>query len=269
MMVCVVMWLGGCAAPGQVGVNSPQGAARSYPPAIEETPARRQAADEAWKQFQQEFRLPDSKPDLEPVLLTPRALPAALAGRIYLNARGVAFDAMEAKEALRRFLERARILLGPDGPAGPRDLSLASFADDGGFYRAVYQQASYPFPIANGYGELQLTVGKTGTLLQWSSRLIPKVELPLKAEVEPRAIAEKLVGREFSYADFGGQPRRYKAASRAAVSVKELVVYPLVEGTRLTIHLAYPIEVGEGMTWTVFVDAITGQELGVRQNFAS
>jgi hypothetical protein len=61
----------------------------------------------------------------------------------------------------------------------------------------------------------------------------------------------------------------YKIASRSEVSVKDLVVYPKQEGNRITIHLAYPVEAGQGTTWTVYVDAITGQEIDVKQNFAS
>ncbi|MGH9839033.1 MAG: hypothetical protein ACREEM_09630 [Blastocatellia bacterium] len=269
LIFCCALWFCACTAPGQVGVNTPEGAAQSYPPVIEDTPARQQAAQEAWKQFLLDFRLPEAKADLEPLLHTPRALPAELAGRIYLNARSVAFDQMEAKEALRRFLERARILLGADSQLSLRDLSLVSFSDDGSFYRAVYRQSSYSFPIANGYGELQLTVGKNGTLLQWSSRLIPKYDLPARAAVAPQDIAEKLVGRDFSYSSVAGQPMRYRVAQRSEVSVKELVVYPKPDGNRMTLHLAYPVEVGTGTTWTVYVDAINGQELGVKQNFAT
>jgi len=269
LLFCCALWFCACTAPGQVGVNTPEGKGQSYPPVIEDTPARQQVALEAWKQFLQDFRLPETKADLEPFLHTPRALPMELAGRIYLNARGVAFDPMEAKEALRRFLERAPVLLGAGNLLSPRDLSLVSFSNDGNFYRAVYQQSSYPFPIANGYGELRLTVGKDGTLLQWGSRLIPKFDLPIKAEIKPQSIAEKMVGREFSYSGIAGQPMRYRVTQRPEISVKELVVYPKLDGNRMTLHLAYPVEVGTGMTWTVYVDAINGQELGVKQNFAT
>ncbi|MBI1765719.1 MAG: PepSY domain-containing protein [Acidobacteria bacterium] len=59
----------------------------------------------------------------------------------------------------------------------------------------------------------------------------------------------------------------YKVAKPDEVRVKDLVVYPKQSGNRLSLHLAYPVEVGSGMTWTVYVDAVTGEELEVRQNF--
>lgn len=266
----------GCAAPGQVAVNTPQGRLQNYPPTIEDTPQRRQAAEDAWKKFIAEFRLPEVKPDFEPVLNTPRALPFALTGQIALNTRGGAFSELEAKEALRRFIERAGGVLFPDhtatssqGAIGLRDLSLVSFASDGAFYRAVYRQASYTFPIADGWGELRLTVGKDGTLLQWNSRIIPVFDLPTRAEIAPQSLVDRMVGREFSYSSVAGLPMSYRVTSRSEVSVKDLVVYPKREGSRLRIHLAYPVEVGRGMTWTVYVDAVTGQEIDLKQNFAS
>jgi len=271
-ILMIAATFGSCAAPGQVAVNTPEGRLQNYPPTIEDTPQRRQAAEDAWKKFIAEFRLPEAKPDLEPVLNTPRALPSELAGRIVLHTKGGAFGELEAKEAMRRFIERASGALFPDPTNGSldlKDLSLVSFSNDGNFYRAVYRQANYPFPIAGGYGELRLAAGKNGTLLQWGSRIIPVFDLPTRAEVTPQSIGDKMVGREFSYSNIAGQPMKYKVANRAEVSVKDLVVYPKQEGARITVHLAYPVEAGQGMTWTVYVDAITGQEIDVKQNFAS
>jgi hypothetical protein len=265
-----------CAAPGQAPVNTPAGGLQNYPPMIEDTPQRRQAALEAWKKLIAEFQLPEANPDLEPVLNTPRALPLAMTGRIALQTKAGAFGELEAKEALRRFIERASGVLFPNqandpsqSPIGMKDLSLVSFMNDGAFYRAVYRQANYPFPISGGYGELGLTVGKNGTLLQWNSRIIPALDLPTRAEIAPQSLVDKMVGREFGYTSIAGQPMRYTVANRSEVSVKDLVVYPKQEGNRITIHLAYPVEAGQGMTWTVYVDAITGQEIDVKQNFAS
>jgi hypothetical protein len=265
-----------CAAPGQVSVNTPEGRLQNYPPVIEDTPQRRQAAFEAWNKLLAEFQLPETRPELEPVLNTPRALPPEMAGRISIQTKSGVFGELEAKEALRRFIERASGALFPNhingsaqSSVGLKDLSLDSFADDGSFYRAVYRQANYPFPVSGGYGELRLAVGKNGMLLQLNSRIIPAFDLPARAEIAPQSLVDKMVGREFGYTNIAGQPMSYKVASRSEVSVKDLVVYPKQEGNRITIHLAYPVEAGQGMTWTVYVDAVTGQEIDVKQNFAS
>jgi hypothetical protein len=259
-----------CASPGQIGVNTPQGRQLAYPPVIEDSPQRRQAAEDAWRKFIAEFRLPDTPPDLEPVLNTPRTMPSTLAGQIMLHTRAGAFGEIEAREALRRFIERARdVIIGDQvgGSLGMNDLSLVSFTNDGSFYRGTYRQMNYSAPIANGYGELHLAVGKNGMLLQWGSRLIPLFELPARAEITRQSIAEKLVGREFKYSNVAGMPMSYQVSDRSEISVKELVVYPKQEGSRISIHLAYPVEAGRGTTWTIYVDAINGQEIDVKQNF--
>jgi hypothetical protein len=261
-----------CTAPGQVPVNTPQGRTQNYPPVITATNERQQAAQDAWQALRTEFRLPEAQLELEPVLNTPRQLPPALNGRIYLNARGVDFNELEAKTALRRFIERAFAVLdggAKQSPLNLRDLSLVSFSNDGNFYRAFFRQTGYAFPIANGYGELRFTLGKDSILTQWQSTLIPVVALPARPEITTDDILDKLVGRQFTYTTIAGQAQSYRVTERAEVAVKELVVYPKLEGSKLTIHLAYPIEVGRSLQWTVFVDAINGEELGVRQNFAS
>src|SRR5262249_34975516 len=146
---------GACAAPGQVAVNTPNGRFQNYPPVVEDTPQRRQSSNEAWKKFFSDFQLPEVMVDLEPVLYTPRALPPELAGRIALTAHGGVVGELEVKEAMRRFIESAGGVLFPDhtnNSLGLKDLSLVSFTNDGNFYRAVYCQASYAFPIAGGYG---------------------------------------------------------------------------------------------------------------------
>src|SRR5215470_7021931 len=113
-----------CAATGPVTVNTPEGRLQTYPPALEDTPQRRQAAFEAWKKLMAEFQLPEARPDLEPVLNTPRALPPEMAGRIALQTKGGAFGELEAKEALRRFVEHASGVIFPNHTNGQSQSSI-------------------------------------------------------------------------------------------------------------------------------------------------
>jgi hypothetical protein len=268
--------LGACAARAPE-VSTPQARADGgYPPVIEVSPSRQQAVEDAWRALLAEFRLPETRLDLEPVLYTPPALPAGLAGQINLNPQGGRFGAEEAKEALRRFIERAHAVLSGDQRASAltlRDLSLVSFSDEGEMYRARYRQMNYPFPLVNGYGEMSFVLSKSGALLQLSSRIISPLllstELPARAKVEPQKLIEPLIGREFTYSNLAGQPLTYRVTQRNEVSVSELVVYPKPENDRIVLYLAWQIVVGRGTNWTVFVDAITGKEIEVKQNFVS
>jgi hypothetical protein len=82
-------------------------------------------------------------------------------------------------------------------------------------------------------------------------------------------LVERMIGREFTYSNFAGQPMRYKATQASEIKVGDLVVFPKLVESKLTVHLAYPVEVGSGTTWTVYIDAIDGRELEVKQNFAT
>ena len=268
----MALWLLACAAPGQVGIKTPQQRGSDYPPALEATAAQQQEAETVWRALLTEFQLPETKFDAEPVLNTPRALPLALAGRIKLGNTDGPLDELQAKEALRRFIERNAVLLSGgrrESAASLKDLSLVTFSNEGSMYRAVYYQRSFPYPLANGFGELMLVISKTGALLQWNSRLLPKLELPARTLISAKELPDKFVGRTFSYSGIAGQPLSYKVGKRDEAKIKDLVVYPKQAGNRLTLHLAYPVEVGASITWTVYVDAVTGEELDVRQNFAT
>src|SRR5262245_58951456 len=85
-----------CAAPGQGTAPLPGSGLQNYPPVIEDTPQRRQAAFEAWKKLIAEFQLPEVRLDLEPVLNTPRALPPEMSGRNSIQTKAGAFGELEA-----------------------------------------------------------------------------------------------------------------------------------------------------------------------------
>ncbi len=266
-----------CAAPPasprpQAAQQAP--AKENYPPVLEASPARAQAAEDTWTQFLSDYKLTFAAPELEPILYTPRSLPASLANQINLQPSDQppqpALDETQAKEYLRRFIEKYRAVLSGDQRSSAlslKDLSLITFANEGNLYRAVYRQMNYPYPIGNGYGELRIVLSKAGMLLQFSSRLIPTLDFPARPKLEPATIISKLVGREFTYSNFAGQPLTYKVTQASEISPKDLMIYPKVEEQKIKLHLVYPVEVGRGMTWTVYIDAVTGEEVDTKQNF--
>jgi hypothetical protein len=264
-----------CAAPAQQAtVNTPGGKETTYPPSYEMSPGRRQEVLDAWKNFLAESGLPFSPLELDPVLNTPRSLPVDVSGRINLaiGKKNGTIGEMEAKEAVRNFIERTRGILSgnpKNGIQGVKDLSLVSFTPNGNSYKFSYQQASYPFSLASGYGELKVMIDKSGNLLAWSSSLVPKLELPTSPSVNTEEFYKELLNRELSYTTIAGKLQTYKITKRGQIVVKEPVIFPKRQGNKLTLHLAYPVDVGNGMTWTYYFDAIDGEELGVNQNFAS
>ncbi|HYE74089.1 MAG TPA: PepSY domain-containing protein [Blastocatellia bacterium] len=248
----------------------------AYPLVIKASPARQQAAEEAWSNFLSEHRINYVKPDLEPVLYTPRSLPLSIANQLSIKPAGAnlndSIDEMKAKDLLRGFIERSHPILVGDQRANSlslKDLSLTAFSADNNTYRATYQQMNFPAPLANGYGELRIVISKAGRLLQLSSRLLPPTEFPALSTIDSATIPNKLMGREFTYSNLAGQPLTYKVTRREEIILKDQVVYPKLEQDKLTLYLAYPVEVGRGTTWTVYIDAVSGQEIDVKQNFVT
>ncbi len=267
----------GCAATRAPEVNTPQARPESdYPPVIDASATRQQAVEDAWRLLLAEYKLPETRLELEPVLCTPRSLPTSVAGRITLASPDRPFTADEARLALRRFIERAHTVLSGDqrtSAISPKDLSLISFNDDGEIWRAVYRQMNLPYSVAGGYGEISFALSRAGALLQMNSRylspLLLSADLPQRAKVDPQKLVDTFIGREFTYSNIAGQPLTYKVAERNEVRPGELVLLPKVAADRLTVSLAWQIIVGRGTNWTVFIDAVTGRELEVRQNFVS
>ena len=247
-----------------------------YPLIIEASAARQQAAEDAWNAFLSEYRLTFVKPELEPIIYTPRLLPTAIANLIGLKAPDQKPDEIlneaQIKELLRRFIEKYHTILSGDlrsSSLSLKDVSLIAFSLDGNFFRATYQQMNYPFPLTNGFGEIKIAVSKTGNLLQLSSTILPPDEFPARAKIEASEIKIKLANREFAYSNLAGQPMTYKVTQESEIVVNDLVVFPKRSEQKLTLHLAYPVEVGRGTTWTIYIDAISGKEIEVKQNFQS
>jgi hypothetical protein len=259
-----------CGMTEVADLQRPASRGLDYPVSIEPTNAMRRRSENAWRAWLLRSGLPNGPSDLDPLLAVPRSLPAELANRISISDSKELLTPDGAREALRQFIARGlRMLAGePDERAlGLQDLSLISFAEDGALYRATYRQTNFSLPVANGYGDLRIAITRQGGLVQLTSRLLPPVDMPSAPTIDLTSVRSSLVGRVFSYRGIDGRALEYRVSSAEEVIAKSLVIYPRDDGSRLVLHLAYPLEVGRGVTWTVFIDAIDGKEIDVKQNF--
>lgn len=270
-LIGVVVWVQlACAA-----TRIPESGAYQTPglpsvPVLEQSQVRSQASEDGWRLLLNEHGLEFIAPNLDPVLATPLSLPSGIAGRIRLSTRTGEIKGEEMREMMREFIYNHLPLLG--GASGDRrltlqDLTLVRFSEEGNLFRSVYRQMSFPYPVVEGYGEIHLTTGRDSGLLQLYSRMLPVMDYNVRAVVDAKTIISSLINREFEYAGIDGRPLRYRVTRSDEISVGGLVIKPVEDGGRLMLHLAYPVEVGESLKWTVFVDAVTGREIAVRQNF--
>jgi hypothetical protein len=240
----------------------PNAAKQNYPGLIQDSADRRALAERGWRRMLDAYAIPQTPPDLYPIIYTPRSLLGVTGGiKIMPAAPEPGNEANALREAVKRFIDRWSELIGAD----PTAMSLVSAGDSP--QRLTYRQMNYPYPVAGNYGELVAVISDDGRLLQLDDRFIPLVEVPARPDVTREAAAARVVGRTFTYSDIAGRELRTQVTNPAEVSVKRVVILPVEKGDAVEVRLAWEVVAGTSLTWTVYVDAMTGEELRVVQNF--
>jgi hypothetical protein len=210
------------------------------------------------------YGVAQTPPDLYPITNTPRSLLGVSGGIQLLGATPEpGAETFALRQAMKLFIDRWRDLLGAD----PSTVSLVSADESADPKRLTFRQGNYAFPVAGNFGELVAVVSRDGKLMQLDDRFIPVVDLPVKPTTDRDVAAKKVVGKTFTYGDIAGREQRLQISDPAEVTVKRLVVLPIQKTDAVEVHLAWEIVAGKSMTWTIYQDAVTGDELKVTQNF--
>ena len=245
--------------------QTPTTAKQNYPSVIREATDRRAKAEREWRRMLDVYKVPQTPPDLYPTIHTPRSL-LGISGGIRLVTSSSADPGAERlglREALKGFIDRWRELIGAD----PAAVSLVNADESGALHRFTYRQSNYAFPIAGIYGEMSAVVSKDGRLMQLDDRFIPLVEMPARPQIDLAAARQKVVGRTFAYSDIAGREQKVQISRADEVAVKQLVVLPIEKGDAIEVRLAWEVIAGSSLAWTVYIDAMSGEELRIVQNF--
>ena len=246
---------------------SPQlrGAAKQgYPAVIKDSADRRAKAEREWRRMLDAYAVPQTPPDLYPITNTPRSLLGVSNGiKLLAGKPEPGNEQFALREAMRAFIDRWRELLAID----PATISLIAADSSGDTERLTYSQANFAHPLAGNFGELVAVLSRDGRLIQLDDRFVPVVELPLNPTLERDIAAKKVVGRTFSYTDIAGREQRTQIAELSEVTVKRLVILPIEKSDAVEIRLAWEVTAGRSLSWTVYVDAVTGEDVRVVQNF--
>ena len=245
---------------------SPQvgGSKQNYPVMIKDSADQRAKAEREWRRMLDSYGVAQTPPDLYPITDTPRSLLGVSGAIQLLGAKPEpGTEAFALRVAMKLFIDRWRDLLAAD----PATISLVSDDASGDTSRLRYRQGNYAYPVAGNFGEMVAVVSHDGKLMQLDDRFIPVVDLPLKPKTERDVAAKKVVGKVFSYTDVAGREQRLEISAASEVTVKRLVILPIQKGDAVEVHLAWEIVAGKSMSWTMYLDAITGDELKVAQNF--
>lgn len=231
-------------------------------------PDRREGALTAWANLTRSQGINNAPaPELQPLTQTLKSIPQ-LSPPLYLPKLGTepTMTEEETRESLRRFIAEQGALIG----AEPQQLSLVLRTDlADGTKRAQYEQHPFRYPLRGGYGQLEINFAPDRRILQISSTCIPDVEQMQRTRVGPtprlnaEQVATNLVGRSFTYTDTSGNEQTYTVSKTDEISVRELVIYPLVragEPPALELHRAWEVVIGDGLAArTIYFDTLTNK----------
>ncbi|HEU4389908.1 MAG TPA: hypothetical protein VFV34_19050 [Blastocatellia bacterium] len=237
---------------------------QGYPAVVRDSAERRTRAEREWRRLLSAYNLPQTPPDLYPIIYTPRSL-LGISGGVPLPIAAPDGGSKEPliREAVKAFIDRWREFLGVD----PATLSLVSATNGGGTWRFTYKQEGFPFKVAGSFGEMVVAVTADARMVQLDDRLIPVVEVPVRPSVDRDAAATRLVGRNFTYRDVAGREQLVRINSREEIAARQLVVLPIDKTDSVEVHLAWEVIAGKPLAWVVYLDAVTGAELKVVQGF--
>jgi hypothetical protein len=242
----------------------PNLAKQNYPAVIKDSADRRAKAEREWRRMLDSYGVPPTPPDLYPITGTPRSLLGVSGGiKLLATKPEPGTETFALREAMKGFIDRWRELLGVD----PATVSLIVAERTTDSERLTYRQGNYAYPVAGNFGEMVAVIAKDGSLMQLDDRFVPVVDLPLKPSIDRGLAGKKVLGRTFSYKDITGREQRTSIGAPNEVSVKRLVVLPLEKGDAVEAHLAWEVVAGNSLSWTVYIDAVTGEDLRVIQNF--
>jgi hypothetical protein len=268
--LAITLSLAACASgvrtPGDAGQGgSPIPA--NYPPTIVESADHLETMRAEWQRVLEAHGVPADRrksPDLAPVTHVPESTLNVGAIPLGQAATQTPLDEERIRLLLRDFIADRAQLLG----VSANTLSLESATEAGSSAkRYTYVQGDYRYPILPPDGRLIVVVNTAAEIIQLSDTAIPYAELPAEPRITREGAAKGVLGTTFTYGDIAGRPQKVTVSDPAAVTVQRLVVYPERSDQAIRIRLAWEVEAGSGMAWTVFVDAITGETIATRQNF--
>lgn len=268
----IALVTGACAALQPPNAGGPIPSGRPYPVILTEQSQRREAAVLALNRIAQKSG-PGNLADgyLEPVTATIKSLPPDPVTPLRLPKVGsnVEMNEEEMREALRRFINDWRVLIGSNSS----QLSLIERVDRPDHTKvALYEQRAFRYPLRGNFGKLQIHFTADRRLLNLNSSCIPDAERLQSAlsGIIPELTAEDAIkhvrDKGVSYTDSSGNQQLFKVAASDEVDSGELVTYvlPATLGTdALEFHIAWEVAVSNAPFSTVYVDALDDKVVGV------
>jgi hypothetical protein len=263
--------LTGCAVMQPPNAAGPGGAGPVYPILLIEDSERQEATAVALMRLASS-NASVSSARLQPITGTVLSLPEKPSTPLYLAklGAGAVMTEEETRESLRRFIVQWQELIGSD----PTKLSLVERTDQpDGSKVALYEQRPFRYPLRGGYGRLQIKFGPDRRIIDVNSSAIPDAEriqtmlsaLTLKFKAED-AVAQ-LRAKPLAYTDANGNKQSLSVPATTEITAQGLTTYVVPAPNRadtLEFHLAWELPLTNAPVKLVYLDAVTGDVVGVQ-----
>jgi hypothetical protein len=251
--------------------NGPRSNAPPYPVVALEETNNQEDARLAWRQLAQRYALSTaSDVVLDPLTATVKALPEDHSTPIFLPKVGAETQTEEEiRESLRRFIDEWRSLIGAD----PTQLSLVEHRDESANVQlARYEQRPFRYALRGDYGKLGIRFNKnnrqvielSSTCLRNTDRLQAAIS-NLTPTITPEDAVKQITSKPLSVTDTTGQQRTFSLGANEVAEAKQLVIYALPSRTQpqLELHLAWEIDTPNSVVKRIYLDALSGEVIGV------
>ncbi len=269
----ITLFTGACSALQPPNASGPGPSGPPYPVILIEQSQRREAAVLAFDRIAQRSG-PGNLTEgyLEPVTATIKSLPADFGTPLNLPRVGsnVEMDEEETREALRRFINDWRVLIG----SNPSQLSLIERVDRPDRTKiAIYEQRAFRYRLRGDFGKLQIHFTADRRLLNLTSSCLPDAERlqSALAGITPRLTAEDagkhVRDRGVRYTDSFGNQKTFNVSGSNEINSQELVTYVLPSkpgADSIEIHIAWEVTVSNALFKTVYIDALNDEIIAVR-----
>ena len=262
-----------CAAMQPPNAGAPESSGQPYPVVVGEQPQRREASLLALNRLAlANVSEEQTQSYLQPVTATIKGLPASLSTPLHLPKVGVKpeMNEDEIREALRRFIDDWRNLIGAD----PAQLSLVERIDQpNGVKIARYEQRFFRYALRGDYGKLEVQFTGDRRLLNVSSSCIPEAERLQAAlaaiipRVKPEEATQPLLKGVLTYSDSAGKQQTYSLSANTKIEVGELVTYARASKDRpdtLEFLIAWETSISNAPFKNAYVDAVTNEIIAIR-----